>query len=103
MEKLMKIPDKNERFKKAMYILVGDSVKDEIKMNEERIKQENSLFFHAIYEAINFLPEGEKMRMFNAVLVYALEGKEPDFSDSEKALFSLIKNIIDSYKEGGIK
>ena len=71
--------------------------------------RESFVFYRSFFEAITDLPDEEKGRMFSAICDYALNGNHPNFTGSEKSIFTLIKPQIDANtkkfengKSGGI-
>ena len=68
------------------------------------------LFFPSFYEAIEDLPDAERLGAYDAIIRYGLYGELSDMSPVVKSLFALMKPVIDSSqrryhaaKENGIK
>jgi len=53
-------------------------------------------FLPSYYEAVKDLPESQKNKLLAAICEYGVTGKEPDLDGLEKAVFTLVKPIIDS-------
>lgn len=55
------------------------------------------IFYKSFYDAIKKVPEEYQLEIYNAILQYSLEGKEPEnLSNIAEAIFILIKPNIDS-------
>lgn len=53
-------------------------------------------FFLSYYEAISCLPDAQQLEIYRALSSYALYGNIPDLSDIARAVFTLIKPVIDA-------
>ena len=58
--------------------------------------RESFVFYNSYYEAIAEFDEIIQVHLFRAICEYALYGKIPEFSGTEKALFTLIRPTIDA-------
>ena len=63
-------------------------------------------FYRSFYEAICALPKKSRLSVYEAIMIYALDSKEPEGLDgAQKAAFILIKPVLDaSWKKamGGV-
>ena len=57
------------------------------------------VFYRSYYEAAMELPEKERLKLYDAIIEYALHGVEPDIKGVVKAVFVSIKPGIDSRKK----
>lgn len=54
-------------------------------------------FYRSFYEAVSELPKKSRLGVYEAVMEYALDGKEPKLLDGvQKAAFILIKPVLDA-------
>lgn len=58
--------------------------------------RDSFIFYGSFLEAIKDLPDEERLKCYDAICIYALEGELPDVSGVSKAVFSLAKPNIDS-------
>lgn len=59
--------------------------------------KDSFVFYKSFYDAIKKVPEEYQLEIYNAILQYSLEGKEPEsLSNIAEAMFILIKPNIDS-------
>lgn len=59
--------------------------------------KDSFVFYKSFYDAIKKVPEEYQLEIYNAILQYSLEGKEPaNLSNIAEAMFILIKPNIDS-------
>ena len=58
---------------------------------------ESMVFYRSFYEAIEDLDDNEtKLRAYQAIFKYGLDGEKPELKGTEKAIFRLIKPQIDA-------
>lgn len=53
-------------------------------------------FFLSYYEAISCLPDEQQLEIYQALASYALYGNTPELSDVARAVFTLIKPVLDA-------
>lgn len=53
-------------------------------------------FFLSYYEAISYLPDAQQLEIYQALASYALYGKVPELSDVARAVFILVRPVIDA-------
>lgn len=63
------------------------------------MEREAFVFYRSYYEAAMELPEKERLKLYDAIIEYALYGVEPDIKGVVKAVFVSIKPGIDSRKK----
>ena len=56
-------------------------------------------FFHSFYEAARELEEQDRLRFYDAIINYSINGEEPDLSGNIKAMFMLAKPVLDKSRE----
>ena len=62
-----------------------------------RVNKEIRLFFTGGFkESMNELSDADKLIMYEAISDYSLDMKEPELTGFQKALFSIIRPIIDA-------
>ena len=66
----------------------------ETKMSE--IKRDSFVFYRSFYEAMEDLSSEEQLTIYRAITVFALEGVEPNISGYPKAIFKLMRPILDA-------
>lgn len=54
------------------------------------------LFYRSFYEAIKGLKSSDRVKVYDAVFAYALDGEEPQLSGICKSIFTLIKPQVDA-------
>ena len=54
------------------------------------------LFMRSYYEAISLLDDGDRLKMYDAIVRYGLTGEEPELPPTLRALFILIKPNLDN-------
>lgn len=59
-------------------------------------KRDSFVFYRSFYEAMEDLPDSDQLDVYKAITIYALEGIEPDVTGYPKAIFRLIKPIIEA-------
>jgi len=57
--------------------------------------RENFIFYASFYEAIKELPKDVQADVYNAIMAYSFEGKEPECTGMAKAIFVMAKPLID--------
>jgi len=60
------------------------------------MKRESFIFYRSFYEAICELPENNQLELYNAILLYSLEFKEPKLTGISRTIWILIKPQIDA-------
>ena len=68
--------------------------------------RDSVIFYKSFYEAIECLPENERLNAYKAIMEYALNEQEIDLNGTAKAIFMLAKPQIDANNrrfENGIK
>jgi hypothetical protein len=66
----------------------------------ERGEERNAFtFYRSYYEAARELPDEQRLALYDAFIPYALDGIEPDISGITKAMFILIKPVLDTSKK----
>lgn len=67
-------------------------------------QRDTFIFYRSFKEGINELSDADKLIMYEAISDYSLDMKEPELTGFPKALFSIIRPIIDAnwqrYKNG---
>ena len=53
--------------------------------------RERFVFYNSFDEALRELPDKARLKLYDAIMAYALRGEETEFTGIEKAVFSLIK------------
>ena len=56
-------------------------------------------FFHSFYEAAQGLKEKERLQFYEAISKYSILGDEPELCDVAKAMFLLVKPVLDKSRE----
>lgn len=56
-------------------------------------------FFHSFYEAAQGLKEKERLQFYEAIINYSIIGDEPELCDVAKAMFLLVKPVLDKSRE----
>ncbi len=56
-------------------------------------------FFHSFYEAAQGLKEKERLQFYEAIINYSIIGEEPELCDVAKAMFLLVKPVLDKSRE----
>ena len=67
---------------------------------------ESFVFYKSFFEAAQCLEEKEQLRLYNAIGEYALNGVEPELTGGARAVFCVIKPVLDSnrsHRENGKK
>lgn len=59
-------------------------------------KRDSFIFYRSFYEAMEDLPDAEQLIIYKSITVYALEGVEPNITGYPKAIFRLIKPILEA-------
>lgn len=54
------------------------------------------IFYKSYYDAISCLAREQQLNIYNAICSYSLYGDEPELSETEKAIFTLIKPTLDA-------
>jgi len=62
-------------------------------------KRDSYIFYRSFYEAMEDLNDADQLTIYRTISIYALEGKEPEISGFPKAIFSLIKPILESNRK----
>ena len=57
---------------------------------------DSMIFYRSFYEAIKELKNSDRVKLYDAVFAYALDGVEPKLNGAAKSLFTLIKPQIDA-------
>ena len=57
--------------------------------------RESFVFYQSFYEALRELPDKSRLKVYDSVCEYGLNGIEPELTGMEKAIFTLIKSQID--------
>ena len=78
----------------GFYQNIEDMDVDELNKDEQTLQ--GFIFYRSYKEALEELDEKDKLEMYGAICEYALDGILPNFTGCKKALFSLIKPILDS-------
>lgn len=53
--------------------------------------RESFIFYRSYAEALRELPDEQRLILYDAIMLYALDGKEPKLKGIEKAIFALIR------------
>ena len=67
---------------------------------------ESFVFYASFFEAAQCLDEKEQLKLYNAIGEYALKGTFPEVTGAVRAVFCVIKPVIDSnrnHRENGKK
>ena len=64
--------------------------------NEE--KRTGFVFLPSYYDAIRPLPDEMRLRLYDAIIDYGVEGVTPELEGIEASLFALVKGNLDSGK-----
>lgn len=64
-------------------------------MNENK-QRDAFIFYRSFKESMNELSDADKLIMYEAISDYSLDMKEPELTGFPKALFSIIRPIIDA-------
>jgi hypothetical protein len=59
-------------------------------------KRDSFVFYRSFYEAMEDLSDAEQLTIYKAIVIYALEGVEPNITGYPKAIFKLIRPIIEA-------
>lgn len=62
----------------------------------ENSQRDTFIFYRSFKESMNELSDADKLIMYEAISDYSLDMKEPELTDFPKALFSIIRPIIDA-------
>ncbi len=62
-------------------------------------KRDSYIFYRSFYEAMEDLNDSDQLTIYRTISIYALEGKEPEISGFPKAIFSLIKPILEANRK----
>lgn len=63
---------------------------------KEGYPRSSFVFYGSFYEALEGLPDEDKISIVQAIIEYGLYGKEPEFQGFTKCIFTLIKPQIDA-------
>ena len=73
-------------------------------MTEQIQIAENFIFYYSFFEAIREFEDKKRLEIYDAIMEFAFEGVEHEFSGMQNAVFSLIKPLISAsiknYKKG---
>lgn len=58
--------------------------------------RDSFVFYRSFAEAIKFLPDDERLRLFDGLIAYALDDTEPGFDGVALGMFTLIKPQVDA-------
>ena len=61
-------------------------------------KRAGFVFMPSYYDAIRPLPDEMRLRLYDAILDYGIEGVTPTLEGIEQSMFALVKGNIDSSK-----
>ena len=64
--------------------------------NVESVRNNAIVIYRSYYEAIEKLPEADRLPVFEAIFEYALNGTEPELDGTPAAIFMLIKPTLDA-------
>ena len=76
---------------------MADNIKNEDVVDEAR--RDTVTFFRSFYEAIQQLPEADRLPVYEAICEYCLNNVEIELSGTPSAVFTLIKPILDKSKQ----
>ena len=62
----------------------------------ENSQRDTFIFYRSFKESMNELSDADKLIMYEAISDYSLDMKEPELTGFPKALFSIIRPIIDA-------
>jgi hypothetical protein len=68
----------------------------EAKTMRENSQRDTFIFYRSFKESMNELSDADKLIMYEAISDYSLDMKEPELTGFPKALFSIIRPIIDA-------
>jgi len=54
------------------------------------------IYYRSFWDAIQTRPDNERLALYDAILLYAFEGKQSELHEVESAIFTLIKPQIDA-------
>ena len=60
------------------------------------MKKDSFVYYRSFWDAIQARPENERLALYDAILLYAFEGKQSELQGVESAIFTLIKPQIDA-------
>ena len=66
--------------------------------SNESAKRDTVIFFRSFYEAIQQLPEADRLSVYEAIFEYSLNNAEIQLSGTPAAVFTLLKPILDKSK-----
>jgi len=70
------------------------------------MKKDTFIYYRSFWDAIQTRPDNERLALYDAILLYAFEGKQSELHEVESAIFTLIKPQIDANHrkwENGLK
>lgn len=62
----------------------------------ENKQRDTFIFYRSFKESMNDLSDADKLIMYEAISDYSLDMKEPELTGFPKALFSLIRPVLDA-------
>lgn len=60
------------------------------------VKRDSFVFYRSFFDAISEAPDDVRLRTYEAIVLYALDGVQPDLQGWGKSIFSLVKPQIDA-------
>ena len=60
------------------------------------MKKESFVYYRSFWDAIQTRPDNERLALYDAILLYAFEGKQSELQGVEYSIFTLIKPQIDA-------
>ena len=60
------------------------------------MKKESFVYYRSFWDAIRTRPDNERLTVYDAIFLYAFDGKQSDLQGFESSIFTLIKPQIDA-------
>ncbi|MFM7588249.1 MAG: DUF6291 domain-containing protein, partial [Bacteroidota bacterium] len=60
------------------------------------MKKDSFVYYRSFWDAIQTRPDNERLALYDAILLYAFDGKQSELQGVESSIFTLIKPQIDA-------